>query len=78
MAYHVSLVSSIFKPQTVSVFRTWQPNRTGRLTHVGERSLAGGGVEWTGGRRQLRGAIALCHADYRVGVAPSRFASITL
>lgn len=38
-----------FKAQTVSVFRTWQPNGASRLTHVGERSLAGGGVERAGG-----------------------------
>lgn len=62
----------------MSVFRTWQPNGARRLTHVGEGSLAGGGVEVAGGRGQLGGAIALCHADYGVGVAPARFASITL
>ena len=59
----------------MSVFRTWQPNgSSSRLTNVGERSLAGGGVERAGGRRQLRGAVALRHARYGVGVAPSRFA----
>ena len=67
-----------FKPQTGSVFRTWQPNEVSRLTHIGERGLASGGVKRAGGRRQLRGAIALCHADYGVGVAPSWFASFTL
>lgn len=61
--------------QTVSVFRTWQPNgSSSRLTNVGERNLAGGGVKGAGGRRQLRGAVALCHARYGVGVAPSRLA----
>lgn len=35
-------------------------------------------MEWAGGRGQLGGAIALCHVDYGVGVAPSRFASITV
>ncbi len=76
----LSKISSLisFKAQTASVFRTWQPNGASRLTHVGERSLAGGGVEMAGGRRQLRGAIALCHAGYGVGVASSWLASFTL
>lgn len=76
----LSKISSLisFKSQTANVFRTWQPNGTSRLTHVGERSLAGGGVERAGGRGQLRGAITICHTDYVVGVAPSRFASFTL
>lgn len=49
-----------------------------RLTHVGEGGLAGGGVEGACRRGQLRGAVALCHADYGVGVAPAWFASVTL
>lgn len=48
-----------------------------RLTNVGERSLAGGGVERASGRGQLRGAIAIRHADYVVGVASCWFASLT-
>ncbi len=67
-----------FKAQTVSVFRTWQPNGASRLTHVGEGSLARGGVERASGRRQLRGAVALCHADYGVGVAPAGSTAFTL
>lgn len=76
----LSKISSLItlKAQAGSVFRTWQTNGASRLTHVGERSLAGGGVERAGGRGQLRGAIALCHADCGVGVAPARFASVTI
>lgn len=48
------------------------------LTHVSERSFGGRRMKSAGGRRQLRGAIALCHVHYSVGVAPSWFASITL
>lgn len=52
--------------------------KANRLTHVGEGSLAGGGVERACRRGQLRGAVALRHADYGVGVAPAWFASFTL
>lgn len=80
MGWMISKISSVitFKAQRVSGFRTWQPNGASRRTHVGERSLAGGGVKRAGGRGQLRGAITLCHAEYGVGVAPARFASFTL
>lgn len=78
MAYQRSQASLASQLKTVIVFRTLQPHGSSRLTHVGERSLAGGGVRRTGGRRQLRGTFAVCHAEYGVGVAPSRFASFTL
>lgn len=48
------------------------------LTNIRKRSLDGGGVERTCGRRQLWGAITLCHAHYGVGVASAGFASFSV
>lgn len=48
------------------------------LTNICKRSLDGGGLERICGRRQLWGAITLCHAHYGVGVASAWFASFSL
>ena len=68
----------IFKAQTARVCRRCQPRGMSTLTHISERNLAGGGVQRAGGGGQLRGAIAVRHAHYGVGVASPWFASITV
>lgn len=75
-----SKISSLIctEAQTESIFRMCLHYGASKLTHIGERSLAGGKVERTSGRGQLRWTIALCHAHYGVGVTPAWFTSFTL